>query len=166
MRDCRARPHTARPTIAGRSDGDANLGSRLRTGASSRVLDRDRCAGLLLRPAESVAARNEREYQRAPPAILSHGHGRIGIFPAATRCDRPPSQHAATQDAGLSHAGGYSPKPLHRPPESTRLLVTNRAREPQTVPVNRAIQPGRANNPPQFTPMEIAVLSASVWCEL
>jgi hypothetical protein len=32
-------------------------------------------------------------------------------------------------------------------------------------PVNRAIQPGRATSPPQFTPLEIAVIRSRVWRE-
>jgi hypothetical protein len=32
--------------------------------------------------------------------------------------------------------------------------------------VNRAIQPGRANNPPRFPPTEIALVSMSDWSEL
>jgi hypothetical protein len=106
--DRRARADAARPTTPGGINGDADLGSRLRARAPSRVLDRHGRARLLLRPAESVAARDEREYQRAPPAILSHGHEPVGLFPAAPRCDRPPPQHAASQNARLSHPGGYT----------------------------------------------------------
>ena len=47
------------------ADGHADVGSRLGTRRPSHLLDRDGCAGVLLRPAESVAARHEREHQTA-----------------------------------------------------------------------------------------------------
>src|SRR5678815_2886117 len=44
-------------------------------GAAQAVQYRDRRAGVLLRPAESVAARVEREHERPVAAILSEGNG-------------------------------------------------------------------------------------------
>jgi hypothetical protein len=65
-RDADGRPdaNAARPATPDRADGHADVGSRLGTRRPSHLLDRDGCAGVLLRPAESVAARHEREHQR------------------------------------------------------------------------------------------------------
>ena len=57
--DRRSRADTARRATPRGIDGHADLGTRLRTRVASRVFDRDGRAGLLLRPAESVAAWDE-----------------------------------------------------------------------------------------------------------
>ena len=72
--------------------------------AARAAADRHRRAGLLLRPAQPVAARHEREHQRAAAAVLPEGHR-----PERARRRRPRGrgrrpQRQAAQDARLANA--------------------------------------------------------------
>jgi len=78
-----------------------HLGSRQGDGRARPVHRRHRCAGLLLRPEEPVAARNQREHQRTAPSVLAEEDRPLGLHPARPRQDRPFAQHKASKDARL-----------------------------------------------------------------
>src|SRR5262249_23908915 len=80
----------------------ADLGSRFRDGGAQGVLDRHRCASLLLRPAEPLAAGNKREHESAPPSVLPEGHRPVRVLTSRSEPDRAATQPAAAKDAGLS----------------------------------------------------------------
>ena len=68
----RARSHHERP--AGAAAPIADLGSRQGTLSARGVQGRDRHPGLLRRPPQPLAARHQREHQRAAAPILPQGH--------------------------------------------------------------------------------------------
>jgi IS30 family transposase len=71
--DRRYRPHQARAQATARTLPVADLGSRQRAGGPQTLYASHRHQGLLLRSAQSLAARIEREYERAVEAILPKG---------------------------------------------------------------------------------------------
>ncbi len=71
-----------------------------------RLHDRHRGPGLLLRSAESLATRDEREHERAAPAILSEGHRSVPRSPAHAQPGRRRAQRPTPEDTGVSHPGG------------------------------------------------------------
>ena len=88
--------------------GHVDLGSRPGTRGPSHVLDRDRRAGLFLRPVQSVAARDQREHEWFAPPVSAEGDQPRPLHAGAPESDRPRTQHAAPQDTGLSDAGRYT----------------------------------------------------------
>jgi transposase, IS30 family len=81
--------------------------------------DRRRASCLLLRPAQPLAARHEREHQRAAASVLSKGHRphRAQRRRPCGRGDHP--QQQAAKDPGLENTGRgtgpVSPNNSHRP---------------------------------------------------
>src|SRR6185295_5673053 len=65
----------ARAAVAGRAAPIADVGPGEGDGAAPALHGRDGRAGVLLRSAESLAARVEREHERPAAAVLSQGHG-------------------------------------------------------------------------------------------
>src|SRR6476620_4570979 len=91
----------------------ADLGPGPRDGATSKVHHRDRDAGLLLRPQVTLAARQQREHQRAAAPVpaqtprLPHPH------PSRPRRHRPRAQRTTStdprvQDTITSISGGVA----------------------------------------------------------
>src|SRR4051812_25090787 len=97
----------------------ADLGSGSGNGPTRPAPDRGWRGGLLLRSPQSVAARHEREHQRAAAPVLSKGHRpqRAQRRGPGSRGDRP--QQQAAKDPGLENTGrGSGPVPpnnSHRP---------------------------------------------------
>ena len=73
----------------------------MRNGPTRPVHNRHRSAGLLLRPQEPLAAREQREHQRAAPPVLAEGFRPLPSHTARARCHRPLAQHEASTDARL-----------------------------------------------------------------
>ena len=98
-RPARERPHapsmssTALSELVGRLPGAsraiADLGSGQGTGRAQAVHGRDRRAGVLLRSALPVAARDQREHQRAAAPIPPQGHRPRRCRPGAARPRSP-----------------------------------------------------------------------------
>ena len=63
-------------------------------------------AGVRVRSPESLAARVEREHERAAAAVLSQGDGPPPPNASVTRRDRATAEHAAVPDAQLANTGG------------------------------------------------------------
>ena len=71
----------------------------------AQLRDRHRPAGLLLRPAQPLAARHQREHQRAAAPVLPQGHRPRPAQPRRPRRRRRRAQHPPTQDARLEDPG-------------------------------------------------------------
>ena len=69
--------------------------------AARRVQGRDRHPGLLRRPAEPLAARHEREHQRAAAPILPQGHRPLAMERRGDRSRRRRAQQQTPQDPRL-----------------------------------------------------------------
>jgi hypothetical protein len=78
-------------------------GTRRRTGPARQAEDRPRPAGVLLRPAEPLAARHQREHQRAAQAVLPQGHRPRAPQPRRPGRRRRRAQQPPTQDARMAH---------------------------------------------------------------
>ena len=67
---------------------------------------RDRCAGVLLRSEEPLAARQQREHQRTAASVLPQGDRPLRPLPIRPRPGRSPNEPAPSQDLGLRHSRG------------------------------------------------------------
>lgn len=56
-------------------------------GAKNWPITSDSHPGVLLRPAEPVAARGQREYERTAKTVHAQGHGHLGALASETKCD-------------------------------------------------------------------------------
>ena len=63
---------------------------------------------LLLRPVQSVATRHQREHEWSAAPVSAEGDRPRRLHPDTVGRDCPRAQHAASQDTGLSHTGGYT----------------------------------------------------------
>jgi len=73
-------PRPARPI--------ADLGPGKGTVRSRRFYRRDRYRGVLHRPAQSLAARHQREHERSPASVLPEGHGPVEMEQRRLQCRR------------------------------------------------------------------------------
>ena len=105
VRDAITRAITTLPDPAGAAATVADLGPGNGAEPACAAADRHRCAGLLLRSAQPVAARDEREHQRAAAAVLPEGHGPEHAQRDGPRGGGCGAQRQAAQDAGLAHTG-------------------------------------------------------------
>ena len=78
-----------------------NLGPRHGDGRAQAFHTRDRRAGLLLRSAQSLAARQQREHQRAAAPVLPEGDGSLRLLAGVSQPDRATAQPATKEDLGL-----------------------------------------------------------------
>ena len=74
----------------------------------AQIADGDRPRHLLLRPALALAARHQREHQRAAPPVLPQGHRPVGLRTATTSTTSPASSTAAPAKDSNS-----APRPKH-----------------------------------------------------
>ena len=86
----------------------ADLGPRQGALRARRVQGRDRHPGLLRRPAQPLAARHEREHQRAAAPVLPEGHRPLALD---RRGDRSRRRRAQQPDPARPSAGRHPPKP-------------------------------------------------------
>ena len=98
------RHHDHRPRPAHRVDGLAHLGSGERARGAQTIHRGHERPGLLLRPAEFVAARHEREHQRLAAPVLPEGDGPLAAHPGGSGCGRATAQHPSPQDSGIRYA--------------------------------------------------------------
>ena len=106
----------------------ADLGPGRRAGPARPAEDRHRPAGVLLRPAEPLAARHQREHQRAAPAVLPQGHRprapqRRRPRRRRRRAQQPPAQDARTggpRPRSSTSTSPQQPDGPHGEPRSTR----------------------------------------------
>ena len=61
--------------------------------------------GVLLRPSEPVAARNQREYERPVEAVPPQGHRCLDLLTAQTQCVGPEVERATQEDSRLPDPG-------------------------------------------------------------
>ena len=80
----------------------AHLGPRGRDGSTRAAPRRHRAGDLLLRPAQPVAAWDEREHQRAPAPVLPEGHRPSPAPPRRPRRRRARVEHPPAQDPRLA----------------------------------------------------------------
>ena len=106
---------------------------------------RDRAAGLLLRPAQPVAAWQQREHQRAAAPVLPQGHRPGPSRRRGPRCGRRRAQQPASQDAGLENPG----RSAQRVPVNDELTP---ARRQGTGPARRRARGYRRSGPPSGEP--------------
>src|SRR3954451_20199344 len=100
-----AMPSRARSGPASAAAAILDLGSGSGAEPACTVADRHGRAGLLLRPAQPLAAWDEREHQWAAAAVLPEGHG-----PERPQRGNPcrgggNAQQPAAQDAWVANAG-------------------------------------------------------------
>jgi transposase, IS30 family len=88
----------------------ASLTFRPRRGVrrASPVLHRDQRGGLLLRPAQPLAAGHQREHQRPAAPVLPQVDRPLWVQPGRSRRGRDAAQYPAPQDPRLPDAGGYA----------------------------------------------------------
>ena len=65
------------------------------------VHQRDRRAGLLLRPEQSLATGQQREHQRSVTSVLPQTHRDRALHPSRTRCRRRPTQRTPSTNPRL-----------------------------------------------------------------
>ena len=87
--------------------------------AHAAVQDRDRHPGLLRRPAQPLAARHEREHQRAAAPVLPEGHRPVPLERRRDRSRRRRPQHPTPQDPRLED-------PRRSPQRAPTLAPTSR----------------------------------------
>ena len=81
-----------------------HLGSEQGDGRARPLHGRDRCSDLVLRPQESMAAREQREHQRIAWPISAEGFRPLPSHTARARRHRSLAQHQASTDARLDDA--------------------------------------------------------------
>ena len=96
---------------------DADLGSRQGARAAPADHRRDRHGRVLLRPALTVAAGQQREHERAAARLLPEGHRPERPHRRGRRADRRRGQRPATQDARLAAPRGAVRRREPRPPD-------------------------------------------------
>ena len=107
-----------------------DLGPRQRTLRPRGVHRRDRHTGLLLRPPQPLAARHQREHQRAAAPILPQRHRPVPLDRARPPSRRPHPQHPAAQNPRLAHTR-RSPQRTPTLPPTTRCC-DNRLNPPSS----------------------------------
>ena len=89
------------------AEEDAVVGPRDGDGRARRLRGRDRREGLLLRSAETMAARDEREHEWTAAAVLSEGDGSLGLLAGEARPGGAEAERTSEGDARLQHARKY-----------------------------------------------------------
>jgi IS30 family transposase len=84
----------------------ADLGPRTGDGSAQELHDRHECAGLLLRSAESLAARLERKHKRTFAAVPAEKIGSIPVHSIGAERNRSASQYPAATNLGISNSSG------------------------------------------------------------
>ena len=97
-RGCPRRDHHPSRRAARPPPSFVDVGPGRRAGPARQAEDRYRLAGVLLRPAEPLAARNQREHQRSAASVLPQGHRPGPSQPRGPRCHRRRTQRPAAQD--------------------------------------------------------------------
>src|SRR5690606_3215072 len=64
----------------------------------------DRCPGLLRRPAQSLAARNQREHERPSASVLPEGHRSLAVDREGSRGRRAYPQHTTAEGSRMAHS--------------------------------------------------------------
>ena len=95
--------------------------------AHAAVQGRDRHPGLLRRPAKPLAARHEREHQRAAAPVLPQGHRPL---PLDRRRDRSRRRDTSTAGRARRSAGRHQPKPSTSSYGRSNKPVLRRSIEP------------------------------------
>ena len=121
-RRCPPRDHRRTGGVAGRAAANADLGSRQGACAAPADHHGDRHGRVLLRRALTVAARQQREHERAAARLLPEGHRPERPHRRGRRADRRRAQRPATQDARLA-----APRRAVRRRERGRLTGPTRA---------------------------------------
>lgn len=80
-----------------------DVGSRCRDESARTACDRHRVEGVLLRPTKSLAAGDQREYQRTAEAVLPKGDGSQHLPPVRSARGGACIEHAAEEDTQLAH---------------------------------------------------------------
>ncbi len=91
----------ARPAIAGRALQVADLGPRAGDGRPQTLHPSDGHRRVLLRSAEPLATRIEREHERSVETVLPQGNRLIRTLTRAPGQDRSQAERSAPQDAGV-----------------------------------------------------------------
>ena len=99
--DRREGSHQTSTAPACRAAEITDLGSRAGAGGAQGFFDRHGRQGLLLRPAEPVAARNEREHEPSSPPVFPEGHRPVRLLASGPKPHRSSVEPASTKDAGL-----------------------------------------------------------------
>ncbi len=81
-----------------------DVGSGCRDESARTARDRHRVEGVLLRPTKSLAAGDQREYQRTAEAVLPKGNGSQHLPPVRSARGGACIEHAAEEDTQLAHA--------------------------------------------------------------
>ena len=84
----------------------ADLGPRTGDGPTQNLHDGDGYAGLLLRSAESLAARLKRKHKRPTAAIPAKERRPVQVLAIGAGRDRSATQYPATTNLGISNSGG------------------------------------------------------------
>src|SRR4051794_14279677 len=92
---------TTLPEQLRRSLTITDLGPRQGAVTARGVQDRDRHPGLLCRPPQPLAARHQREHQRAVAPVLPEGHRPVAVERRGDRRGRQHAQQQTPQDAWL-----------------------------------------------------------------
>ena len=100
------RSEPARATTPGGLAALADLGSWAGDGPTQKLHDGYGCTGLLLRSAESLAARLERKHERALAAIPAEEGRSVLLLTVGPGRNRSASKSAPTKNVGISNAGG------------------------------------------------------------
>src|SRR5580704_13139364 len=100
------RSESARARTSGDVAALVDLGSRTGDGATQELHHGDGYAGVLLRSAESLAARLERKYQWSVTAIPAEEGRPVQLLAVRAGRDRSASQYSATKNIGISNSGG------------------------------------------------------------
>ena len=90
--------HPTDPAPARTPAPHPDLGPRQRDGPTRPVQHRHRCRGLLLRPPQPLAARQQREHQRPAPPVLPQRHQPLPPHPRRPRRRRRLAQRPPTRD--------------------------------------------------------------------
>ena len=78
-----------------------NLGPWVGDGATQELQHSHRCESLFLRSAESLAARHEREHQRAATTVLAQESRSVSLHAIGPGQNSPASESTAARDLGF-----------------------------------------------------------------
>ena len=115
-----------------------------RAGRAQALHGADRHSGVLLRSALAVAARVEREHQRAAAPIPTQGQRSGHSQPDRARPHRKPAQRTPPQDVGLDDPGGESGRAARDPPgppPNAGATIATPPRPTGSAPRRRSLHP-------------------------
>ena len=96
------------PEAAGIIAALANMGSRNRARQPRSVHCCYRRASIFLRPLEPLAARKQREHERAATTVLPQGNGSFRCKPSSVRYCRQEIKYTTARDPALEDASVYA----------------------------------------------------------